>query len=142
MFSTRATATSVATPSTLWRVLIDVPRWPDWYPGYVAAAADGPLGSGARGSVTLVDGRSRPFEIYDWREGSSFSLGGDGPGVKIRFTYLVEPSGETGSRFTIGHTITGLASPVFGRIFGPRIAGYLPTAAAQLVAVAETARSQ
>jgi hypothetical protein len=133
MFKTEASAVTTASADAVWAALIDVTDWPRWYPGYEAATADGPLRLGGRGTVTLVGGQRRPFEVFDWSPGSSFALGTQAPGAAIRFQYAVEPHG-TGSRITLGHTLVGPTSFLFGWLFGRRIAGYLPVAAAALAA--------
>jgi hypothetical protein len=136
MFTLEASQLSTASPSAVWAVLLDVPGWPRWYPGYTAAEAEGPLAPGQRGTVTLLDGRRRPFEIFDWQPGYLLSLGTQVPGAALRFRYTIDPE-ALGSRIILGYTLRGPSSPLFGRIFGPRIAGYLPTAAARLAQMAE-----
>lgn len=69
--------------------------------------------------------------------GEFFSLGGPGPGVAIRFRYGVTPIDGSHSVVRLGDTLTGIASPLFARIFGRRIAGHLPVAATQLARLAE-----
>jgi hypothetical protein len=137
MFRIEESALCGAAAATVWSVLQDVQEWPEWYPGFSQADSEGPLGPGSRGSVTLLDGNRRPFKIYDWVPGEFFSLGGPGPGVAIRFRYGVTPIDGSHSVVRLGHTLTGIASPLFARIFGRRIAGYLPVAATQLARLAE-----
>lgn len=140
VFEVKASAASTAAPVAAWGVLIDVRGWPEWYPGYVAAKADGPLKLGQTGVVTLVDGRRSPFEVFEWEEGRYMSLGGRAPGTDIRFTYLLETDGLGRTTMTIGHTLTGSTSFLFGRLFGRRVAGYLPLAVERWARLSEQPR--
>lgn len=137
MFKAEASATSAASPPEVWAVLVDVPRWPEWYPGYSAAEADGPLHIGQQGTVTLIDGRHRPFEIFECQEPHYLVLGVRAPGSDIRFRYRVEAQPTSGSSVVLGHTLTGPTSRLFGVLFGRRVAGFLPAAAKQFARLAE-----
>ncbi len=137
LFAVEARESSKASVDQVWALLKQVPRWPEWYPGYVAAEADGPLRRGQRGTVTLVDGRRSAFEVFDWDEPRDMTMGGNGPGVRIRFSYHLAANDAGGTDIVLGHTLSGPTSPIFGRLFGRRVAGYLPTAANQLARLAE-----
>ena len=140
MFKTEAKSSSSADRAHVWAVLMDVPNWPRWNPGYVAAEAEGPLGLGRRGVVTLVDGRRSPFEVFECDEMRYLTIGGRAPATDIRFQYRLEDDATGGTRITLGHTLEGILSPLFARLFGRRVAGYLPTAAAQLARMSRTSQ--
>ncbi|WP_442864747.1 SRPBCC family protein [Arthrobacter sp. HY1533] len=137
MFTTEASQQTTASPATVWATLVDVAAWPQWYPGYLSADAEGDLELGRRGTVTLLDGRRRPYEIFDWQPGALLSYGTQVPGAALRFHYSVEPA-AMGSRISLAYTLRGPSSPIFGRIFGRTVAGYLPEAAERLAGVAES----
>jgi len=137
MWKSEFAAETAAPPEAVWRVLEDADRWPSWNPGLTAAHLDGPLASGATGSVTLTRGGTRPFVVYAADPGRYFAYGGNVPGGRQAFWYRIEGSATGQTRVMLGHTIEGLLWPVFGLLFGRFIRGYLPTALKQLVATAE-----
>ena len=137
MFSAKAQATSTASPDQVWALLMQVGRWPEWYTGYVAAVADGPLTHGQHGTVTLVDGRRSAFQVLECIEPRDMTIGGSAPGVRMRFSYHFDANESGGTDIVLGHTLSGPTSPIFGRLFGRRVAGFLPTAANQLARLAE-----
>lgn len=138
VFSAEAQASSSASTDQVWALLMQVRRWPEWYPGYVAAEADGSLRDGQHGTVTLVDGRRSAFEVFTCTQPCDMTMGGSGPGVRIRFSYHFDANDAGGTDIVLGHTLSGPTSPIFGRLFGRRVAGYLPTAAHQLARLAKT----
>lgn len=92
---------------------------------------------GAAGSVTLPNGWKRPFGVLEVVPGAFFAYGGDIPGARQRFVQKVEHLDTGRTRVTLGHTIEGPTSFLFGLVFGRTIRGYLPTALVRLVAIAE-----
>ena len=137
MWKSEFSAETAASPEAVWQVLAGVEGWPTWNPGYTAAHLDGPLQSGAQGSIKLPRGPSRPFTVYEVDPQRSLTYGGDVPGGRQRFLNRIEPLGPSRTRITLGHTIEGWTWPLFGVLFGRIIRGYLPTALKQLVAMAE-----
>ena len=64
-----------ADAGSVWRILTDLDRWPDWGPSVRSAStADGdPLAAGSRGTVTTVGGLRLPFVIDELTPGRSWS---------------------------------------------------------------------
>jgi len=137
MWKSEFSAETAASPDAVWAVLTDVAAWPSWNPGYRAASLDGPLVPGAAGSVTLANGLKRPFSVLEVVPGAFFAYGGAIPGARQRFVQMVEQLDTGRTRVTLGHTIEGPASPLFGFLFGRTIRGYLPTGLARLIAKSE-----
>jgi hypothetical protein len=137
MWKSDVSADTAASPGDVWRVMADVDSWPTWNPGLTAAHLDGPLVTGATGTVTLARSGERPFTVHEVRGQSFFAYGGKVPGGQQRFWQRLESIGGGRTRVTLGHTIDGPLWPVFGILFGRVIRGYLPQAAKQLVANAE-----
>ena len=130
---------TTASPEAVRRVAADVADWPTWNPGYSAATMDGPPSTGTAGTVTLPNGMRRPFTVVDARSGSAFVIGASGPGVRQRFIHRIERGDDGQTKVTMSATMDGPLAPVFARLFGKVIAGYIPTAVRQLVAKAEAA---
>lgn len=62
----------IAAPaSTVWELLVDVERWPEWGPSVRSASVDGggPLRIGARGTVTTAVSVRLPFVITEFEHG-------------------------------------------------------------------------
>lgn len=137
MFKTEQSRETAAPSRAIGSLLMDVKAWPSWNPGYAAAELDEPVEVGDKGTVTLSNGRKRPFTIFECDESTSLVYGSDEFGGRIRFMNRIEPVSGGRCRVTLAATIDGFLSPVYGRLFGGIIAGYLPTAIEQLVAKAE-----
>ena len=140
MWKSEFSTETAASPEDVWRVLTAVDGWPTWHPGYTAAHLDGPLQTGAHGSITLARGPRRPFTVYEVDPERSLIYGGDVPGGRQRFLHRIESIGPGRTRVTMGHTIEGPLSPLFGFLFGRIIRGHMPIALKQLVAIAEANR--
>jgi hypothetical protein len=138
MWKSEHSEETAAPAATVWAILADASGWPTWNPGYSKARLDGPLTAGATGEVTLSNGWERKFEVYQVKDSTFFSYGGTMPGARQEFLQRIEPLGKRRTRVTLGHTIAGPASLLYGLLFGRIIRGYLPTAVRQLVAKAET----
>ena len=105
-----------APPGTVWKVMTDVERWPEWTASVtsIQRLEDGPLvvGSTARVkqprllptvfTVTAVDDRS-----FTWVTRSA--------GVAVTAWHVVEPS-EHGSRATLALEFSGLLGRIVGRL--------------------------
>lgn len=139
MWQSEYSTETMASPAALWRLLTDVDRWPLWHPAPAEAHLEGPLQIGTTGWLRLHNGMVRKFAILDVQEETSFVYGDPDRvlGARQRFVHRITPLGEGRTRVTLGHTIEGPTSLLFGNIFGRIIRGYLPTAARQLIASAE-----
>jgi Polyketide cyclase / dehydrase and lipid transport. len=137
MWESEHSEETAAPAGAVWTILADAEGWPIWNPGYSKARLDGPLAAGATGEVTLANGMERKFDVYQVKDSTFFSYGGTMPGARQEFLQRVERLGDGRTRVTLGHTIKGPASLLYGLLFGRVIRGYLPTAVRQLVAKAE-----
>jgi len=86
-----------------------------------------------------MKGAVRKFTLLDVEEEVSLVYGDRDAvlGACQRFLHYITPLGEGRTRVTLGHTIEGPTSLLFGNLFGRIIRGYLPTASRQLIASAE-----
>lgn len=130
---------TTASPTAVWRLLVDADGWPAWNPGLSVAHLDGRCEVGTGGQVKLPNGMVRKFTILDVQDETLLVYGDQDRvlGACQRFLHRITPLGEGRTRVTLGHTIEGPTSLLFGNLFGRIIRGYLPTAAKQLVASAE-----
>ncbi len=65
-----------ASPTAVWRVLVDVGEWPRWGPSVRRATLDDgttELSAGARGTVWTAVGVPMPFIVNDFRPGQWWS---------------------------------------------------------------------
>jgi uncharacterized protein YndB with AHSA1/START domain len=78
---------------TVWNILTDLDRWPDWGPTVSGAELDedGPLRLGSRGRVWTPVGVPLPFEVDQFRAGSSWAW--EVGGIPAT-SHGVEPDGE------------------------------------------------
>lgn len=130
---------TTASPTAVWRRFVDADGWPAWNPGLSVARLDGPCEIGTGGQVKLPNGMVRKFTILDVQYETALVYGDQDRvlGARQRFLYRMTPLGEGRTRVTLGHTIEGPTSLLFGNLFGRIIRGYLPKANEQLVASAE-----
>jgi hypothetical protein len=137
MWKTEHSVETAARQDALWRLLADAEGWPSWNPGLSSAHLDGPLRNGTTGRTTQASGQKGSFTVRELQEGTYFVNEARVPGAVLRFQHRIEPVDEARRRVTLGATIDGSMAPVWGLVFGRKIAGYMPEAVRQLVARAE-----
>jgi hypothetical protein len=137
MWKSEHSEETAAPAAAVWAILADAEGWPTWNPGLSKAFLNGPLAPGVSGEVILANGMQRKFDVYQVHDSTFFSYGGTMPGARQEFLQRIEPLGDGRTRVTLGHTINGPASLLYGLMFGRVIRGYLPTAVRQLAAKAE-----
>jgi hypothetical protein len=137
MWQTEQSEVTSASPDAVWAVLSDVEAWPGWNPGLKRASLRGKLEPGMVGEVILPDGRRRPMRFDQVQINAALNYSGSAPPGRIHFLNRIEPGAHGGSRVSMGAAISGWLAPLYGRFFGRVIAGYLPTAVAQLADRAE-----
>lgn len=109
-----------APPETVWRVLTDVDRWPEWTASCNSAKRedDGPLRAGSRALMDMRGGKPAWWRVTSLVEGRSFDWEtSSGPGVRVVGGHAIEPT-ETGSRVRL--SITGRGP--LGTLLDPLIA--------------------
>lgn len=97
-----------ADPEVVWRLLVEVDRWPDWNPDVGWVRASGPLAEGATfrwksgpGTITSTVLRLEPARVL--------SLAGGTLGVRATHVWRLEPRGPAG---TVVRTEEAWSGPV------------------------------
>jgi hypothetical protein len=111
------TASIRATPDTIWSILTDAARYPEWNP--TVTKVDGRIAPGERVTVhvTINPGRAFPVTVATmdrptrmvWRGGMPLGL------FTGERTFSLTPQGHGTVEFTMRETFTGLLAPLIGR---------------------------
>jgi uncharacterized membrane protein len=109
---------AIAAPhSTVWSVISDGERWPEWTPSVTSVKLldPAPLALGSR--VRIKQPRLPPalWRLTEWEEGRAFTWVNKAPGVLVSARHSVEPDGP-GSSATLAITFEGPLGPLVGRL--------------------------
>jgi hypothetical protein len=137
MWKTEYSVETTARQSAVWTLLADADGWPSWNPGLSSAHLDGPLRNGTTGRTTQANGQRGNFTVRELEMGACFINEARVPGAVLRFQHRIEAVDGARSRVTLGATIDGPMTPIWGLVFGRQIAAYMPQAVRQLVSRAE-----
>ena len=85
-----------AAPETVWRITVNVARWPEWTPTVRSARAltEGPLALGSRYAVKQPLQPEAQWEVTDCLDGQSFSWETRGARQVLRATHRLEAHAE------------------------------------------------
>ena len=106
---------------SVWEVLFDVARWPEWTPTIesVRRLDDGPFHVGSRATVRQPKLPRALWEVTEVVDGRSFTWVAKGPGMKTIARHEVVPDAG-GSEVTLSIEQTGpmgaVAATILGRI--------------------------
>lgn len=126
-----------AKPEVVWRIWSDTSTWPRWNPDIASVALNGPLRTGAAGTMTTKSGGRHDIAIEAVEPGRAFELVSTGvPLTKLIFRCEVVPSGA-GSRISQGVRLRGPLAPLFSGMMARRIAGTFPAVLKGLATEAE-----
>src|SRR4029077_6094797 len=97
-----------APPERVWRILVDVERWPARTPTVdrVERLDDGPLAVGARTRLAQPKLPEGVWTVTELTSGTGFTWTSPPPGVRVTASHLVEPSPD-GSRLTLTVDVAG-----------------------------------
>ena len=97
-----------ASSPSVWEVLYDVARWPEWTPTVdsVEPLDDGPFGIGSRARVRQPKLPRADWEVTEVVDGRSFTWEARGPGMKTIARHEVVPD-AAGSTVTLSIEQTG-----------------------------------
>lgn len=116
-----------APPEEVWRLLVDVERWPSWTPSVreTSLLDPGPLRVGSR--VRLAQPRLpvATWTVTELDPGRSFSWTSTSGGVRTTAVHEVAPAPAAGSLLQLGIRHTGLLAWVAAKGFGRLTRRYL-----------------
>ena len=105
-----------APPSTVWSVLADVDKWPEWTPTILSVVRQETSAFGL-GSTAKVKAKGFPegvLRVTEFSPGQSFTWeGSSGPGFRVLLGHAVEAVGG-GARATLSVTAAGPSAIFLG----------------------------
>jgi uncharacterized protein YndB with AHSA1/START domain len=128
----------LAPPATVFAVLCDVERWPNWTPTMTAVRRldQGPFVVGSRAAIEQPKLRPSVWTVSQIEMNRSFTWGTRSPGVRMVADHVVEPI-ASGSRVTLSIAVSGLLRAIVARFYGGLIDEYVNTEAKSLLAHCE-----
>lgn len=111
------TVSVARSPEEVWRVLVDLSRWPAWFPQCVAARPEGSRDPFAKGGGGRVDVElAAPFigrlvlelELVECEPGRSVRWKGRAPGVRADHRYTLAPDDKGGTTLSSTARFGGL----------------------------------
>lgn len=109
----------IAAPSDrVWRIMVDVERWPEWTRSMttVRRLEGGPFAVGSSAWISQPKLRPAVWTVTELKAGRSFTWSARGPGFRVSGTHSVEPI-EGGSRVTLSLQFDGLLGGLMGSLF-------------------------
>ena len=130
---------TVAKAETIFEIIRDVGRWPEWNQGVERIDLDGPFATGTTGVMVIPDQGSLSFRLAWVGEGRGFEDETEIPGAEavVRVRHSLEPLAGGGTRITYRATVEGAAAEVLGPEIGPAVSADFPEVMAALAARAE-----
>jgi hypothetical protein len=128
---------------TIFEILRDVSRWPEWNPGVERIDLDGPFATGTSGVMVIPDQGSLSFRLAWVGDGRGFEDETEipGAGVVVRVRHSLEPLAGGGTRITYRATVEGPAADALGPEIGPGVTADFPEVMAGLAARATRAEA-
>ena len=106
-----------ASPQTVWKVLQDVERWPDWTASVTSIRRldAGPLAVGSQARVRQPQLPDATWRVTELEDNRNFTWVTARPGVRITAAHWIERH-PGGSRVTLSLDFQGLLGPVAARL--------------------------
>lgn len=122
----RVTAHAAATPEDVWRLFVDVERWPELTESIteVRRLDRGPFGLGSEALISQPRLLKARWKVTEIEPGRSFTWETNAVGVTTIGRHLVEPH-ESGSTITLSLSQAGPLAGIVGRLVGTRARRYL-----------------
>lgn len=108
-----------ASPQTVWKVIADVEKWPEWTPSMrqVTRVDGGELSLGSRAKVRQPGLMPLTWTVTHLEPNRGFTWTARSPGVRITARHYVEPV-PAGSRVTLSVRYEGPLGPLVARLAG------------------------
>jgi uncharacterized protein YndB with AHSA1/START domain len=105
-----------ARPERVWRILIDVERWPEWTRSMqtVRRLEGGTFGMGSSAWISQPKLRPAVWTVTQFEPGRSFTWTAKAPGLRVLGTHSVQPVDE-GSQVTLSVQFNGLLGGLLAR---------------------------
>lgn len=108
-----------APPATVWAVMIDVERWPEWTDSIAAVERrdGGPLASGSRVVIRQPKLPPATWQVTEVEHGRGFTWISRVPGLLVTARHEIAAAGS-GSRVTLSIHYGGLLGGLLARLTG------------------------
>ncbi|HEX4329678.1 MAG TPA: SRPBCC family protein [Burkholderiales bacterium] len=115
-----------APPQTVWPILADLERWPEWTASMqsVTRLDAGALGTGSRVRVAQPKLRPAVFTITEWQPERNFTWASSTPAVRATAGHLLEPS-ATGCDLVLRLRFEGWAGGLAGWLMRDLVERYM-----------------
>jgi uncharacterized protein YndB with AHSA1/START domain len=122
-----------ARPERVWKIMVDVERWPEWTKSMqtIRRLEGGPFVLGSRAWISQPKLRPSVWTVTQFDAGHSFTWSASGPGFRVLGIHGVEPI-EDGSRVTLSIRFEGLLGGIMGRLLRKLNVEYMDMEAAGL----------
>jgi hypothetical protein len=122
-----------AAPATVWAVIRDGERWPEWTPSVTSVRLLDPLplAVGSRARIRQPGLPPATWRVTELTEGREFTWTTAGPGIHVIAHHSVEPSGS-GTQATLSIRFEGFFGPLVGWMTSGKNVRYLVLEAAGL----------
>jgi Polyketide cyclase / dehydrase and lipid transport len=132
-----------ATAETIFEILRDVSRWPEWNSGVERIDLDGSFETGTTGVMVIPDQGSLSFRLAWVGEGRGFEDETEIPDaeVVVRVRHSLEPLVAGGTRITYRASVEGPGADALGPEIGPGVTADFPEVMAVLAARAARAEA-
>jgi hypothetical protein len=139
MWSYEHNLETVAGAQTIFEILRDVSRWPEWNQGVERIDLDGPFATGTTGVMVMPDQGSLSFRLAWVGEGRGFEDETEIPGteVVVRVRHSLEALAAGGTQITYRATVEGPPADALGPEVGTAVTADFPEVMAALAARAE-----
>ena len=129
-----------APPATVWAVMRDGERWPEWTPSVTSVKLldPQPLAVGSRVVIRQPGFPPALWKVTALEEGRGFTWVSRAPGIRVTAHHGVEPT-PSGTRATLSISFGGLLGLLFGRLTRKVNLRYLGLEAAGLKQKCESA---
>jgi uncharacterized membrane protein len=128
-----------ASPDRVWRVLVDVERWPEWTESVssVRPLDAGPLAVGSRVEISQPRIPTATYTVTALEPGRAFTWEQQQPGSRVSAHHECEQLPDGGTRVELRVVMSGAVGAVMGRLYRRLTERYLAIEAAGLKARAE-----